>query len=225
MSDAATTADQRNTNTRAQRRTWMIGGALLLLSAIVGLAARGPLVGISPAKEWLFAAAGVVLVVGIGRAGSVTGRSIVGSIATILLVIAPLTQTLWFGLVPDIDNPHEREDVWALTAMGYHGSIAVLAFVSVLAIGLTAVLPSPWRWAPAWVLIWTPLTYITGLFLFSSAPLDTPTASGGAILSGWGPALGIAFLGVVGIVLGWRAGATPPLASGITDEQTGAQRR
>lgn len=183
----------------------MVGGALLLLSAIVGLAARGPLVSISPARDWLFAAAGIVFAIGLGRAGSVTGRRLVGTVSTILLVVAPLSQSFWFTLLPaDDGDPNAAEDAWVLLATTYYGIIAALAVVSVVAIGLARILPSPWRWAPLWVVIWTPVTFGIGLTIFSS-PAPPSLASVGASFSVYAPAAGIAFLGVLGLVLGFRA--------------------
>lgn len=183
----------------------MVGGALLLLSAIVGLAARGPLESISPARDWLFAAAGIVFAIGLGRAGSVTGRRLVGTVSTILLVVAPLTQSFWFTLLPaDNADPNAAEDAWVLIATTYYGMVAILAVVSVVTIGLARVLPSPWRWAPLWVMIWTPVTFGIGLTIFAS-PAPPALASVGAVLSVYAPAAGVVFLGILGLVLGFRA--------------------
>ncbi|MCM3781133.1 hypothetical protein [Microbacterium hydrocarbonoxydans] len=195
-------ADAEIAAASARRRTWVAGGILLLLSVLVYVVARGPLAAISPAKDWLFAAAGIVSAVGLGRAGSVTDRGIVGTTSTILLVVAPLTQSFWFGLVPDTSDPHAEEDAWALTAMAYFGLLAVVAVVAVVSIGLAAVIPSPWRWAPAWLLVWTPIAYVTGLTLVWS---PSPTPNIGSCLMLYGPAAGTVFLGILGIILGLRA--------------------
>lgn len=190
---------------RAQRLTWVAGGVLLLLSAAVGLGARGPLAALSPGKDWLFAAAGVLLVIGIGRGGSITGRRFMGTVSTILLVLSPVTQSYWFSVVPDsAGDPNAAEDAWVLVATAYFGTLVVLAMISVSAIVRAGVIPSPWRWAPLWVMLWTPVTYAIGLAAFSAAPLGTPVASFGAILSLYGPAAGVAFLGVLAISLGAR---------------------
>lgn len=190
---------------RARRLTWVAGGVLLVLSVVVGLAARGPLAGLSPGKDWLFAAAGVVLAIGIGRGASITARRVVGTIATILLVIAPLTQWYWFSLLPDnTGDPNAEEDAWVLVAAAYFGILIVLAIVSAIAIIRAGVVPSPWRWAPLWVMLGTPATYALGLAFFAAAPLGTPVASLGAIVSLYGPAAGVAFLGILAIVLGMR---------------------
>ncbi|MHC9045711.1 hypothetical protein ACYX8G_14065 [Microbacterium saperdae] len=196
---------------RAQRLTWVAGGVLLLLSVAVGLAARGPLTGLSPGKDWLFTAAVVLLVIGIGRGGSITARRVVGTLATILLAIAPMTQSYWFTLLPDnTGDPNAAEDAWVLVATAYFGILLVLAVSSVVEIARARVISSPWRWAPLWVMVWTPVTYAIGLAFFSAAPLGTAVASFGAIFSLYGPAVGVAFLGVLAIVLGMR---TAPAAA------------
>lgn len=188
---------------RARRLTWVAGGVLLLLSVIVGLSAREPLEALSPGKDWLYAAAGIVLAIGIGRGGSITARRGVGTISTILLVIAPMTQSHWFALLPDnTGDPNAAEDAWGLVATAYFGILLVLAVVSVLEIARARVVPSPWRWAPLWVMFWTPVTYAIGLTFFSAAPLGTTAASFGALFSLYAPASGVAFLGVLAIVLG-----------------------
>ncbi|WP_309103066.1 hypothetical protein [Microbacterium sp.] len=189
-------ADTKPRNLVARQRTWVVGGSLMLLSGAVGIAARGPLAGIAPMKDWLFAAAATLLVVGFSRAGSVTGRRVLGTVSTILLGVAPLTQSYWYTVIPDSvnDDPHAAEDASVHVAMMYYGAVAVLAIVSVVAIVSAKVVPSPWRWAPLWVVIWTPVTFGLGLSFFSSAPLGTPMASIGAIIAGYGPATGVAFL-------------------------------
>lgn len=190
---------------RAQRRTWVAGGVLLLLSVAVELAARGPLADLSPGKDWLFAAAVIVLVIGIGRGGSITAGRFVGTFSTTLLVVAPLTQSYWFALLPDSTGDlNAEEDAWVLVATAYFGILVLLALISVIAIVRARVIPAPWHWAPLWVMIWTPVTYAIGLAFFSAAPLGTPVASFGAIFSLYGPAAGVAFLGVLAVVLGMR---------------------
>lgn len=177
----------------------------MLLSVVIGVVARGPLVDIYVAKDWLFAAAGILFVIGVGRAGSVTGRRPVGTAATILLVLAPVTQSYWYGFVPnDVTNPNTVEDISTLIMMTYYGIVLALAIISVVQIARAKVVPSPWRWAPLWVLIWTPITVGIGLNLFGSAPLGSGVAILGSILASYEPATGVAFLGILGIVLGLR---------------------
>lgn len=196
----------RVTLATSRRRTWVAGGILLLLSVAVGLAARGSWGDLASAKDWLFLAAVILLLVGIGRAGSVTGRRPIGSVATVLLAIAPLTQAFWFTLMPDsAGDPHVAEDTSVLFAMTYYGVVLVLAVISVVSIVLADALPFHWRWAPLGVLVWTPLSVGFGLMLFGATPLGIVFASIGSIVGVHGPAVGVAFLGLVAVVLGIRS--------------------
>lgn len=213
--DAPTQAD------RARQRTWVTAGVLLVLSALVGVVARGPLVDIHPARDWLFAAGAILFIIGLGRAGSVTERRFAGTAATILLAVAPMTQALWAGFVPgDETDPHAVEDISALVAVAYYGTVFALAVVSVVQIARARVVPSPWRWAPAWVLAWTILTVGFGLNLFGSAPLGTAVAVLGSALVSYGPVAGVAFLGILGIVLGNRR-----THDRVNEDSSGASRR
>ena len=188
---------------RERRRTWVAAGVLLVLSALVAVVARGPLMGILPAGDWLFAAGAIIFAVGLGRSGSVTARRVLGTAATILLAVAPLTQGLWARFVPaDEPNPNTIEDISATVAMVYYGIVFACAIVSVVQIARARVVPSPWRWAPACALVWTILTVGIGLNVFGSAPLGSPVALLGSALVSYGPAVAVAFLGLLGIVLG-----------------------
>lgn len=134
----------------------------------------------------------------------------------ILLAVAPLTRAFWAGFVPgEVTNPNTVEDISALVSMLYYGVVFALAVVSVVQIARARVVPAPLRWAPAWVLVWTILTVSIGLQLFGSAPLGTAVAVLGSALALYGPAAGIAFLGILGIVLGnRRARARMTIGSG-----------
>ena len=72
---------------RQRRRTWMTGGVLFLVSALLGLArvsVPGLPFGIS---QLLFHAGAVVFAVGLGRGGSVTARRPLGTGAIIALAV------------------------------------------------------------------------------------------------------------------------------------------
>lgn len=202
MSDGAVNA---TADSRARRLTWVTGGILLLLSVVIWFTARGELAGFAIAKDAVFASAAVLFVIGVGRAGSVTALRPVSTVATLALAVTPFAQSLWFGLVPESPgDPNAREDAWVLAAALYYGSLAALAIIAAVGIGRAGVLPSPWRWAPLWVVFWTPLAFVVGITVSSSAPFGTAISriAGHLVLDG--PAIGTVFLGIVALVLGIR---------------------
>ncbi len=201
MSDGAVNA---TVDSRARRLTWVTGGILLLLSVVIWFTARGELAGFAIAKDAVFASAAVLFVIGVGRAGSVTARRPVSTVATLALAVTPFAQSLWFGLVPESPgDPNAREDAWVLAAALYYGSLAAFAIIAAVGIG-RAGSSSPWRWAPLWAVFWTPLAFVVGITVSSSAPFGTATSriAGHLVLDG--PAIGTVFLGIVALVLGIR---------------------
>lgn len=91
-----------------------------------------------------------------------------------------------------------------LAAVLYYGSVATFAITAAVGIGRAKVLPSPWRWAPLWVVFWTPLAFVVGITVSSSAPSGTATSRIAGHLVVDGPAIGNVFLGIVVLVLGIR---------------------
>lgn len=198
---------------RQRRRTWLIGGALLVLSAVLALVARGPLGGLYFAKDAFWALGVLVLVIGLGRAGSVTGRRPFATAVVIaqVLVANPLTALLLSGLVlDDPRNPHAEEDSWGSIFFPYYVLVFVLTVLAVIVVGWVRAVPSPWSWAPAWVLASSWVLGALSVTLFSAAPLGTPLATFGAYLGVVSAALGTMFLGVVAIVLGARTTTAQP---------------
>jgi hypothetical protein len=181
------------------------GGILLLVSVAFGFAARGPLIPLGTVRDVLLVVGAIVFVVGLGRGGSITRRRIVGSTATVLLVVAPMTQAFWYGFVPDKNlDPHLAEDVSVYIMAAYFAVVLAVGVTSVVSIVRAEVVPSPWCWAPSWVLMWVPLSFVLGLVL-APASMVTASPSFGSVLLVYGPSLGVAFLGGLGVVLGLRA--------------------
>ena len=195
-----------NADAQAQRRrTWVIGGVALVLSAVVGLVARGPLGGISYVKDALWALGAVVLVIGLGRAGSVTGRRTFATAVALLQILLanPLAAALVFGLISkDPANPQAAENAWKSIVFPFQVVVFLLTVLAVIAIGVARAVPSPWNWAPAWVLVGSWGIGAASLALFASAPLGSPVATIGAWAGPIAAALGTAFLGAVVIGLG-----------------------
>lgn len=193
---------------KQRRRTWVIGGILLVLSAVATVVARGPLGGIHYAKDVLWALGAIVLIVGIGRAGSITRRRPVATVVTLLQVLVASPLVAWNVsrlVLNDPANPHAEEDSWASVFIPYHGIVIVLTVAAVVMIGFAGAFPRPWSWAPSWVLVWSSGAGFVSLMLFASAPLGSPIASAGALGGLVAGAAGTAFLGILAVVLGMRA--------------------
>ncbi|MBN9157071.1 hypothetical protein [Microbacterium sp.] len=198
---------------RQRRRTWVLGGALLIASATAMLAALGRLSVLIPVVDPLFALGALVLAVGIGRAGSVTARRPLGTGAVIGLVVVMVGQRLIYSAfaspsvqeVPLQNSASPLELVFPVV----QSAMLLLAITAVVQIGRTAVVPRPWNWAPLWALIAVVLARA-----LPTAPFWSPLLSSGEnvaplfqafdVLMLLNP-LAVAFLGVVAIVLGTRA--------------------
>lgn len=195
---------------RQRRRTWVLGGALLVASALVQLAAQGSLAPLYRAVDVLFAAGVLVLVIGIGRAGSVTARRPLGTGAVVALVVvllvAPyLSSTLLTGIAPAPGTISGYQIFfWIQLAVSL-----MLAILAATQIGRAGVVPQPWNWAPLWA-----LGAVTLAQLIPMAPFWAPLLGSGqdpsALLGlfsvfGLVRPLAIAFLGIVAIVLGTRS--------------------
>ena len=195
---------------RQRRRTWVLGGALLVASALVQLAAQGSLAPLYRAADVLFAAGALVLVIGIGRAGSVTARRPLGTGAVVALVVvllvAPyLSSTLLTGIAPAPGTISGYQIFfWIQLAVSL-----MLAILAATQIGRAGVVLQPWNWAPLWA-----LGAVTLAQLIPMAPFWAPLLGSGqdpsALLGlfsvfGLVRPLAIAFLGIVAIVLGTRS--------------------
>lgn len=142
---------------RARRRTWMLGGALFAIAAVIGLwVTNFPGIGFARLPDVLFAAGAVVFAVGIGRAGSVTARRPLGTTALVALGGWVLLSPLLMLLVPtpsfDGAIGFRYETVVGALSMSLQVVTLMLAIIAVVQIGRIAVLPRPWRWAPLWAL-------------------------------------------------------------------------
>lgn len=191
-------------DTRARRRTWVIGGALLVLSGVVSLVARGPLGWMYSGKDWLWGIGALVLVIGLGRAGSITRRRPFATIVTILqiAVASPAASSYLSTRLPDLPpSTNAAEDAWSALFFPYYVLVFVLTVTAAIAIGIAGAAPKPWSWAPFWVLIAT-----IGFW--------SVVAGGGHGLGGFTvvylPAVSTVFLGILAIVLGIRTRRSVP---------------
>jgi len=198
---------------RQRRRTWVLGGALLVASATAVLAAQGRLFVLSPLIAPLFALGALVLAVGIGRAGSVTARRPLGTGAVIGLVVVMMAQPFIYSALagssqrelPLQNSVSPMELVYPVV----QSVMLLLAITAVVQIGRIGVVPRPWNWAPLWALV--AVVIATALPV---APFWSPLLGSGANVSPLFQAfdvlmllnpLAVAFLGIVAIVLGTRS--------------------
>lgn len=192
-------ADAEALDARARRRTWTTGGALLVLAAAVGLVARGPLGWMHYGKDWLWGIGVLVLAIGIGSAGSITGRRPFATIVVILQVIVASPAVSWYLSTHLADYPpstNAREDAWAALFIPYYLVVFILTLVAAFLIGTARAVPRPWSWAPLWVVL---VALAFGL----------ASALGGYALGGFTvvylPMISTVLLGILAIVLGIRS--------------------
>ncbi|WP_313354441.1 hypothetical protein [Microbacterium sp.] len=204
--DAGSDADDRDA--RARRRTWVIGGALLVVSALVvvprALLYQAGIIGPSPGwvhyvGDWLWAIGVLILVIGLGRAGSITGRRPFSTVVVILqVIVASPAASLWLStlVLDDPQNLHAQEDSWSAIFLPYYVTVFVLTFIAALSIGLARAVPEPWCWAPSGALLVA--------IAFGSVGLGGVHGLAGFTVV-YLPAITTALLGVLAIVLGIRA--------------------
>ncbi|WP_295014355.1 hypothetical protein [uncultured Microbacterium sp.] len=192
---------------RSRRLTWTIGGVLLVLSALTGLAGQSTLPSLNAATLPLFGLGATVLAIGIGRPGSVTARRPLGTgaILALVIVLVVVRPLLTHALLP---SPVE-----AIRSVGPFPSLAVAdlvltvvelscAIVAVVRIARQGVVPSPWRLAPLWALCTVAVTQAIAMLLVSIPGLDAGAVVG--VVAGLSVirSAAIVFLGIVAIVLG-----------------------
>ncbi|WDH78650.1 hypothetical protein PTQ19_14210 [Microbacterium esteraromaticum] len=200
---------------RARRRTWLLGGVLFVAYVLVGCsqpAVPGLLTGWVP--NVLFGAGAVVFAIGLGRAGSVTGRQPLGTGAIIALAVWQLLAPMWgamlFGPSPEVDDLLGIMIVDTVVPV-----VAVmLAAIAVVQIARAGVVPPRWRWAPLWALIAVVVVPLLEAVLNAAQVLTAST--GYYVLLAFGGlihAAAMTFLGVLAIALASQQPVTATEAS------------
>lgn len=199
-------AGPRVPNRSASRRAWVLGGALLLASVVIGLAVQPGTViatGSGILQKVLFSASLLVFAFGVRGRGSVTARKPLGTWAMTVLAI-------WTLLVPLLENLYfSREHPSApLLAFGYIDSFVrfAAAIVAVVQIARVGVVPRPWNWAPTWALGAIAAAWLTDAVAIGSMQDGQQVAL--AILVSLGTLVHVGsagFLGILAIVLANRS--------------------
>lgn len=194
------------------RHPWVVGGSLLLGSAVVGVTTQPWGAPVSLLGTLAASVAFVVFALGFHGRGSVTGPHRAGTIALCTLA----AWTLFAALVSAFFSP---VIITGPPALGFLNEIISLAMatIAVVAIGRSQVVPRPWNWAPAaalacWVGLWLVEqmlreAVVTSTLLASALQtVDTLVHVGTPV-----------FLGATAIALANRTGARPTSDAGILD--------
>ena len=138
---------------RTRQRTWILGGVGLIACGILGVLPPGGRVGSAPillVTDVLFAASVLLFAVGLSRDASVVSRRPLGVAALAIVAIWPLLSSV----ITRAMGPGVSPDDGAWVAYGYIALFIPTAagLVAAMQIARSDTVPSPWRWAPAWVL-------------------------------------------------------------------------
>ncbi|CAH0195486.1 hypothetical protein [Microbacterium foliorum] len=138
---------------RTRQRTWILGGVGLIACGILGVLPPGGRVGSGPillVTDVLFAASVLLFAVGLSRDASVVTRRPLGVTAMAIVAIWPLLSSVITRAMGPGVSPND--DAWV--AYGYIALFIPTAagLVAAMQIARSDTVPSPWRWAPAWVL-------------------------------------------------------------------------
>ncbi|KQZ25174.1 hypothetical protein [Microbacterium sp. Root553] len=138
---------------RTRQRTWILAGVGLIACGVVGVLPPGGRVGSGPillVTDVLFAASVLLFAVGLSREASVVSRRPLGVAALAIVAIWPLLSSV----ITRAMGPGVSPDDGAWTTYGYIALFIPTAagLVAAMQIARSDTVPSPWRWAPAWVL-------------------------------------------------------------------------
>lgn len=189
--------------------SWVIGGALLIGSAVLPwVLGPGPAMLVTAViGRLLFLAAMIVFAFGMRGVGSVVAGRTLGVVALLVLGAAPLV----FGLIPP--QQVEPSDLGLLQLLGYSELAieAAAALVAVVEIARARVIPGNWRFAPAIALAVVVLVQVIGQVVgVAAGSAGLEQAAVGLALGGFAAAiLAPVALGIAAIALGARGLAVP----------------
>lgn len=189
----------------------MLGGGLLVLSALLGLGMsnlQGIITGLPfDITQVLFWAGAVVFAIGLGRAGSVTARRTLGTGVIVGLAVwqTVLSPLMW--AMTGSGDASATGDFSRVAVISTSSDVVVLglAIIAVMQIGRAGVVPKPWNWTPLWVLAVCVAAQLLPMLLTVGGSFADQTAL--IALFGFFSLLkgvAIAFLGVLAIVLALR---------------------
>lgn len=204
---------------RDPRRTWFVGGALLLVSAILGPVLRTA----GPAGSILFLVPTLVfaaaLLVYAWGPGSVTARRPLGTTALTVLGIWTAATAIFWTALATIAVPlliAADSSLQLAQGVGILDTVVRLAaaIIAVVQIARAGVVPRPWQRAPLWTLAAVVATQVVTQGIAVLLVADAADAAFQIVtLGGIVGVLAPAFLGVLSIVLAtrWHPPATVPV--------------
>lgn len=164
----------------ARRKTWLIGGAGLLVCGVLGVlhgslsgvGALGAVIGVATDSAW--ATAVLVFAFGFTKESSVVGRGWLGLFAMVVAAVWPLAISVTSELRQASLPPDDVAMAW-----GYVLDVIPIgaAFVACVQIIRSKRIPARWRWAPlvavvAQGLVWLASQALLAIATVTSTPIE-----------------------------------------------------
>lgn len=187
----------------------MLGGIGLIVCGVLGMLHSSA--GFMPGAQWLSIAGEVVypasvllFAVGLTREASVVARKPLGMTAMVVVAVWPLVNEI-IGQAVSAGVTQATQDLTGLTIYGYVGLVVTVgsALIAAVQIARAGVVPSPWRWAPLWVLGFQAAAWAIPQAMFATAgTVDVQSIAGLLNLLGTTSSLaGTLGLGILALVL------------------------
>ncbi|MDF2556095.1 MAG: hypothetical protein K0R60_1990 [Microbacterium sp.] len=194
-------------------RTLMIGGVLLIVSAVAAFAAPNAFAASLPFHTVLywgsvvaFSTSVLVFAFGVGRGGSIVARRPLGVTAALVLALWPFVERVLTWAMPFDEGTAEFYQGWGYVSLTVKIAAAVVLVVQIARAG---VVTGRLRWAPAWALAAVVVPQILAQVLVIAMGIDQSRTEvdGLILLFGLGQLAAFAApvtLGILAIVLAQR---------------------
>ncbi|MFC8681977.1 hypothetical protein ACFT30_10680 [Microbacterium ureisolvens] len=195
---------------QGRRATWLAGGIGLVGCGVVGmlrgsfLGAPGATAALSLLADLLWAAAVLLLAVGLSREGSVVARRPLGMASAAIVALWPLTHSI-VNLLAGPWAP-DQADAWLFWTYLSMVLPLLAGVIAAMQVARARVVPRPWNWAPLWVLVGQVVLWVLPQLIGVAAP-DALMQMPGLLsaLGTLGFLAGTLGLGILAIVLANRS--------------------
>ena len=199
-------------------RTLMLGGVLLIVSAVAALAAPNAFAASLPFHTVLywgsiaaFSTSVLVFAFGARRGGSIVARRPLGVAAAVVLALWPFAERVLTWAMPFGESTAEFYQVWGYVSLTVKVAAAIVLVVQIARAG---VVTGRVRWAPAWGLAAVVVPQVLAQVLAIAMGIDQSRTEvdGVILLFGLGQLASFAApvtLGILAIVLAQRRAAPP----------------